>query len=42
MRLDRKPDWKEVAVLLRRSYALTAPKKLAAMVAERSEGASGQ
>jgi hypothetical protein len=32
MRLDAKPDWKEVAVLLRRSYVLTAPKKLAAMV----------
>jgi hypothetical protein len=32
MRLDKKPDWKEAAVLLQRSYALTAPKKLAAMV----------
>lgn len=36
MRLDRKPDWKEVAVLMRRSYRLTAPKKLAAVVAEES------
>jgi predicted DNA-binding protein (MmcQ/YjbR family) len=34
MRLDAKPDWQEVAVLLRRSYARTAPKKLAAMVGE--------
>jgi hypothetical protein len=34
MRLDAKPDWKEVATLMRRSYALTAPKKLAAMVGE--------
>jgi predicted DNA-binding protein (MmcQ/YjbR family) len=32
MRLDAKPDWKEVETLLRRSYRLTAPKKLAAMV----------
>jgi predicted DNA-binding protein (MmcQ/YjbR family) len=34
MRLDQKPDWKEVGALMRRSYALTAPKKLAAMVAD--------
>jgi len=34
MRLDAKPDWKEVAALMRRSYRLTAPKKLAAMVPE--------
>ena len=34
MRLDAKPDWKEVAELIRRSYRLTAPKKLAALVAE--------
>ena len=33
MRLDAKPDWKEVKALLQRSYCLTAPKKLAAMVA---------
>jgi predicted DNA-binding protein (MmcQ/YjbR family) len=32
MRLDRKPDWKEVAVVVRRSYRLIAPKKLAALV----------
>src|SRR6185436_17743236 len=32
--LDVKPDWKEVAALIKRSYALTAPKKLAAMVME--------
>ena len=34
MRLDTKPDWKEVAALMRRSYQLTAPKKLAAMLPE--------
>ena len=32
MRLDRKPDWNEVAVVVRRSYRLIAPKKLAAQV----------
>jgi predicted DNA-binding protein (MmcQ/YjbR family) len=32
MRLDRKPDWKEVAVLIARSYRMTAPKKLAEQV----------
>ncbi|MBM3546731.1 MAG: MmcQ/YjbR family DNA-binding protein [Alphaproteobacteria bacterium] len=30
MRLDRRPDWKEVDLLIRRSYRMTAPKKLAA------------
>jgi len=30
MRLDRDPDWNEVAQLVRRSYALIAPKRLAA------------
>src|SRR5581483_6122256 len=30
MRLDRKPDWNEVAELIARSYRMTAPKKLAA------------
>jgi predicted DNA-binding protein (MmcQ/YjbR family) len=30
MRLDRKPDWNEVAALITRSYRMTAPKKLAA------------
>lgn len=29
MRLDRRPDWNEVAELVRRSYRLTAPKRLA-------------
>jgi predicted DNA-binding protein (MmcQ/YjbR family) len=33
MRLDQKPDRKEVEALMQRSYRLTAPKKLAAMVA---------
>jgi predicted DNA-binding protein (MmcQ/YjbR family) len=33
MWLDKKPDWKAVEALLRRSYRLMAPKKLAAMVA---------
>jgi hypothetical protein len=32
MRLDRKPNWDEVAALVRRSYRLIAPKKLAAAV----------
>ena len=30
MRLDRKPDWDEVAAFVRRSYRLIAPKRLAA------------
>lgn len=29
MRLDRRPDWNEVTELVRRSYRLTAPKRLA-------------
>ena len=32
MRLDGDPDWDEVAVLVRRSYRLIAPKRLATMV----------
>ncbi len=32
MRLDGKPDWKEVELLVRRSYAMTAPRKLAALI----------
>jgi predicted DNA-binding protein (MmcQ/YjbR family) len=32
VRLDRKPDWQEVAALVRRSYRLIAPKRLATMV----------
>src|SRR5262249_41984398 len=34
MRLDRGPDWDEVAVLVRRSYRLTAPRRLAVLVGE--------
>ncbi len=34
MRLDGGPDWDEVAALVRRSYRLIAPKRLAALVAE--------
>jgi predicted DNA-binding protein (MmcQ/YjbR family) len=34
MRLDGKPDWDEVALLVRRSYRLTAPKRLAVLVVE--------
>ena len=30
MRLDRKPDWKEVELLIGRSYRMTAPKRLVA------------
>jgi len=32
MWLDNKPDWNEVATLIRRAYRLTAPKKLAALL----------
>ena len=32
MRLDVKPDWDEVETVVRRSYRLTAPKRLAALV----------
>src|SRR5215211_6425 len=32
MRLDGKPDWDEVAALVRRSYRLTAPKRLAVLL----------
>ena len=32
MRLDDAPDWSEVAALIRRSYRLIAPKRLAARV----------
>lgn len=32
MRLDANPDWKEVELLMRRSYRMTAPRKLAALV----------
>lgn len=32
MRLDRRPDWAEVAALVRRSYRLVAPRTLAALV----------
>lgn len=32
VRLDRKPDWTEIATLIRRSYCLTAPKKLVALL----------
>lgn len=34
MRLDAKPDWDEVATIVRRSYRLTAPKRLAAQIGE--------
>jgi predicted DNA-binding protein (MmcQ/YjbR family) len=32
VRLDNEPDWAEVSVLVKRSYRLVAPKRLAAMV----------
>jgi predicted DNA-binding protein (MmcQ/YjbR family) len=32
MRLDCKPDWDEVAAVVKRSYRLIAPKRLAALV----------
>lgn len=34
MWLDAKPDWKEVDALIRRSYRMTAPKKLSASMEE--------
>ena len=33
MRLDRDPDWTEVATVIERSYRLIAPKRLAALIA---------
>ncbi|CAN5316437.1 MmcQ/YjbR family DNA-binding protein [soil metagenome] len=30
--LDKRPDWKEVAAIVERSYKLVAPKKLAALL----------
>jgi hypothetical protein len=33
-RLDHGTDWDEVAALIRRSYRMTAPKRLAVLVAE--------
>ena len=32
MRLDQEPDWDEVSALVRRSYRLIAPKRLATLV----------
>jgi predicted DNA-binding protein (MmcQ/YjbR family) len=32
MRLDGRPDWDEVATLVKRSYRMTAPKRLAAQM----------
>ncbi|MDA0218287.1 MAG: MmcQ/YjbR family DNA-binding protein [Proteobacteria bacterium] len=32
MRLDNGPDWDEVAALVRRSFALVAPRKVAALL----------
>jgi predicted DNA-binding protein (MmcQ/YjbR family) len=32
MRLDGKPDWDEVAKIVRRSYSLVAPKRLAVLL----------
>jgi hypothetical protein len=34
MRLDARPDWREVALLVARSYRMTAPKRLAAFMEE--------
>jgi hypothetical protein len=36
VRLDNKVDWREVAELVRRSYRMTAPKKLASNIALRN------
>jgi len=32
VRLDRRPNWDEVAAIVRRSYSLVAPKRLAARI----------
>ncbi len=40
MRLDRRPDWDEIADLVRRSYRLIAPKRLAVLIEEPSDGGS--
>ncbi|MBX9698063.1 MAG: MmcQ/YjbR family DNA-binding protein [Acetobacteraceae bacterium] len=34
IRLDKRPDWAEVGLLVRRSYRLVAPRKLAMQVIE--------
>ncbi len=33
MRIDHRPDWQEVAALVRRSYRLVAPRRFAILVA---------
>jgi hypothetical protein len=38
MHLDARPDWREVAELVKRSYRMTAPKRLAQLVAAIQEG----
>lgn len=38
MRLDGDPDWHEVDIVVRRSYSLIAPKKLAAMITGLDQG----
>jgi predicted DNA-binding protein (MmcQ/YjbR family) len=38
MRLDNRPDWHEVALVVRRSYRLIAPKKLAALIEDEWPG----
>jgi hypothetical protein len=32
--LDSEPDWQEIGFLVRRSFAMTAPKRLASLVVE--------
>jgi predicted DNA-binding protein (MmcQ/YjbR family) len=32
VRLDGKPDWDEIAALVKRSYRMTAPKKVAGLI----------
>ena len=34
VRLDSRTEWEEMAAIIRRSYAMTAPKRLAALVLE--------
>jgi predicted DNA-binding protein (MmcQ/YjbR family) len=40
IRLDRATDWDEVGALIRRSYRLTAPKRLAQLVPEADQASN--
>ncbi len=42
MHLDARPNWREVATLVKRSYRMTAPKRLAVLVPTPQEGFSAE